>query len=74
MQISEAKLSALAVSALTGIGLTLFLNQALRDLGSALAVSVPVTLVMGGVLTLFATDNIKKDGDKPSKNKANKGE
>ncbi len=74
MGISEAKLSALAVSALTGVGLTMFLNTALRDLGSALAISVPVTLVMGGVMTLFASDNIKKGGEKPSKNKANKGE
>ena len=36
MQIGEAKISALAVSALTGVGLTLMLNQALRDLGFAL--------------------------------------
>jgi hypothetical protein len=72
--ISEAKLSAVAVSLVTGIGITLFLSQALRDLGSALAISVPVTLVMGGVMTLFASDNIKKGGDKPPKNKANKGE
>lgn len=72
--ISEAKLSAIAVSLVTGVGITLFLNQALRDLGSALAISVPVTLVMGGVLTLFASDNIKKGGEKPPKNEANKGE
>ena len=67
MQIDEAKLSALVISALTGIGLTLFLNQALRDLGTVLAITVPVTLVMGAVLFLFASDNIKKDGDKPPK-------
>jgi preprotein translocase subunit SecY len=67
MQIDEAKLSALIISALTGIGLTLFLNQALRDLGSVLAITVPVTLVMGAVLFVFASDNIKKDGDKPPK-------
>ncbi len=67
MQIDEAKLSALVISALTGIGLTLFLNQALRDLGTVLAVTVPVTLVMGAVLFVFASDNIKKDGDKPPK-------
>ncbi len=72
--ISEAKLSAIIVSLLTGVGITMFLNNAMRDLGSALAISVPVTLVMGGVLTLFASDNIKKGGDKPSKNKAKKGE
>ena len=67
MQIDEAKLSALVISALTGIGLTLFLNQALRDLGTVLAITVPVTLVMGSVLFVFASDNIKKDGDKPPK-------
>ncbi|MCF8509348.1 MAG: hypothetical protein RIR41_3839 [Pseudomonadota bacterium] len=67
MQIDEAKLSALVISALTGIGLTLFLNQALRDLGTVLAITVPVTLVMGAVLFVFASDNIKKDGDKPPK-------
>jgi preprotein translocase subunit SecY len=67
MQFDEAKLSALFVSALTGIGLTLFLNQALRDLGTVLMITVPVTLVMGAVLFLFASDNIKKGGDKPPK-------
>ena len=67
MQIDEAKLSALVISALTGIGLTLFLNQALRDLGTVLAITVPVTRVMGAVLFVFASDNIKKDGDKPPK-------
>jgi len=67
MQIDEAKLSALVISALTGIGLTLFLNQALRDLGTVLAITVPVTLVMGAVLFVFASDNIKKGGDKPPK-------
>ncbi len=67
MQIDEAKLSALIISALTGIGLTLFLNRALRDLGTVLAITVPVTLVMGAVLFVFASDNIKKGGDKPPK-------
>jgi preprotein translocase subunit SecY len=67
MQIDEAKLSALVISALTGVGLTLFLNQALRDLGTVLAITVPVTLVMGAVLFVFASDNIKKGGDKPPK-------
>jgi preprotein translocase subunit SecY len=67
MQFDEAKLSALFVSALTGVGLTLFLNQALRDLGTVLMITVPVTLVMGAVLFLFASDNIKKGGDKPPK-------
>jgi len=67
MQIDEAKLSALVISALTGIGLTLFLNNALRDLATALTITVPVTLVMGAVLFVFASDNIKKGGDKPPK-------
>jgi preprotein translocase subunit SecY len=67
MHLDEATLSALVISALTGIGLTLFLNQALRDLGTVLAITVPVTLVMGAVLFVFASDNIKKDGDKPPK-------
>jgi hypothetical protein len=61
--ISEAKISAIAVSLLTGVGLTLVLSQALRDLGGALAISVPITLIMGGVLALFATDSIKKGRD-----------
>jgi len=73
MQIDEAKLSALVISALTGIGLTLFLNQALRDLGTVLAITVPVTLVMGAVLFVFASDNIKTDGDKPPSDKTSKG-
>ena len=67
MQISEAKLSALVISVLTGAGLTLLLNQALRDLGFALTISVPITLVMGAVLFVFASDNIKTGGDKPPK-------
>jgi hypothetical protein len=41
------------------------LNTALRDLGFALSISVPATAVMGAVLFLFASDNIKKGGDKP---------
>lgn len=67
MQIGEAKLSALVVSGLTGVGLTLLLSQALRDLGFALTISVPITLVMGAVMFLFASDNIKKGGEKPPK-------
>ncbi|MEZ6028920.1 MAG: hypothetical protein R3C46_04130 [Hyphomonadaceae bacterium] len=73
MHFGEAKLSALIVSALTGVGLTLFLNSALRDLGSALTISIPLTLVMGIVLTIFATDNIKKGGEKPPPDKAKEG-
>jgi hypothetical protein len=66
MMIDEAKISALVVSALTGVGLTMFLNSALHDLGSALAISVPVALVMGAVLFVFASDSIKKGGNSPS--------
>ena len=73
MEIGEAKISALVVSALTGVGLTLFMNQALRDLNLALSISIPVTLVMGAVLFLFASDNIKTDGDKPPSDKTSKG-
>ena len=73
MQIDEAKISALVVSALTGVGLTLFLNQALRDLSLALSISIPVTLVVGAVMFVFASDNIKKGGDKPPQDKASKG-
>jgi hypothetical protein len=73
MQIGEAKISALAVSALTGAGLTLMLSQALRDLGYALTISVPITLVMGGVLFLFANDDIKKGGKEPPSDKVTKG-
>jgi len=72
MQVSEAKVSAFAVSLLTGVGLTLMLNTALRDLGYALSISVPATLVMGAVLMLFASDNVKKGGEEPPK-QANKG-
>jgi hypothetical protein len=73
MQIGEAKISALAVSALTGVGLTLTLNSAFRDLGVALGIAVPVALVMGIVLFLFASDDIKKSGDKPAPKQANEG-
>ena len=73
MQIGEARISAIAVSILTGIGLTLMLNTALRDLGFALSISVPVMLVMGAVLFVFASDNIKKGGEKPPPKQANEG-
>ena len=69
MRIGEAKLSALIVSALTGIGLTLVLGGALRDLTFALSISIPISLVMGVTLFLFASDNIKKGGDRPPKGK-----
>jgi hypothetical protein len=65
MQIGEARISAIAVSILTGVGLTFMLNTALRDFGFALSISGPVTLVMGAVLFVFASDNIKKGGDEP---------
>ena len=52
MQIGEARISAIAVSILTGIGLTFMLNSALRDFSFAMSISVPVTLVMGAVLFL----------------------
>ena len=67
MRIGEAKISALVVSALTGVGLTLALNQGFRDLGFVLSITVPVTVVMGAVLFLFASDNIKTGGEKPPK-------
>jgi len=67
MRIDEAKLSALIVSVLTGAGLTFVLNQGMHDLGATLAITGPITLVMGAVLFLFASDNIKKGGDKPPK-------
>ena len=73
MQIGEARISAIAVSILTGIGLTFMLNTALRDLGFALSISVPIMLVMGAVLFVFASDNIKKGGDEPSAKQAPKG-
>ncbi len=73
MEIGEAKISALVVSALTGAGLTLFLNQALRDWGLALSISVPVALVMAAVMFLFASDDNKKGGDKPPQDKSSKG-
>jgi hypothetical protein len=73
MRIDEAKLSALGVSLLAGVGLTLFLSQATKDLGFALSITVPVTLIMGGVMFLFASDNIKKGGEKPPADKATKG-
>jgi hypothetical protein len=57
---SEAKVSALIVAALAGVGLTLMLANALRDLGAALAVTVPVTLVLGAVMVLFASDGVRK--------------
>ena len=73
MQIGEARISAIAVSILTGIGLTFMLNTALRDMGFALSISVPATLVMGAVLFVFASDNIKKGGKEPPARQVNEG-
>lgn len=73
MKIGEARISAVAVSLLTGVGLTLMLNTALRDLGFALSVAVPVTLVMAGVLFLIASDNIKTGGREPQAKQDNEG-
>ena len=73
MHIGEARISAIAVSILTGIGLTFMLSTALRDVGFALTISVPVTLVMGAVLFLFASDDIKKGGKEPQAKQVNEG-
>jgi predicted exporter len=61
---SEAKVSALIVAALAGVGLTLMLANALRDWGAALAVTVPLTLALGGVMALFASDGARKRDNK----------
>jgi hypothetical protein len=70
MHIGEARISAIAVSLLTGIGLTFMLNAGFRDLGFVLSISAPVTLVMGAVLFLFASDDIKKGGKEPPEKQA----
>lgn len=71
--ISEAKLSALVISLLTGVGLTLMLNGALRDLSLTLSITVPITAVMAAVLMLFASDNIKKRDEKSPDNTTAEG-
>jgi hypothetical protein len=74
MGIGEAKISALLVAGLTGVALTLTLNEALRSLATALSISVPIALVLGVGMFLMASDEIKKKGgDKPSPKQANKG-
>lgn len=60
--LSEARISAIVVSLLTGAGLTLVLSEALRSLAFALTFTVPITLVMAAVLALLASDNIKQSG------------
>jgi hypothetical protein len=75
MQIGEAKVSALLVAGLAGVGLTLVLREALRDLAMAISISVPVTLALGLGMFLMASDEIKKKGDdKRPPRQANKGE
>jgi predicted histidine transporter YuiF (NhaC family) len=71
--ISEAKLSALLVAALVGVGLTMTFGAAFRDVGAALAIAVPVALILGLVMALFATDEIRKGGDKPPQKEPTKG-
>lgn len=70
--IGEARQSAIGVSLVTGVGLTLVLNQALRDIWFALQITVPITLIMGAVLALFATDSIKKGGEDRPKSSTRK--
>ncbi|MDP3736621.1 MAG: hypothetical protein Q8R02_04480 [Hyphomonadaceae bacterium] len=65
--LSEAGLSAILVSVLTGIGLTFVLTTAFRSVVTALSVTVPITLVMGAVMALTASDDIKKRDDKSPK-------
>jgi hypothetical protein len=65
--ISEARLSAILVAAAAGVGLTLVLANAFRDILFALYISVPVALVMGAVMALFASDQVKKRDDKSPK-------
>ncbi len=60
-------MSALIVAALAGVGLTLMLANALRDWGAALAVTVPVTLVLGATMALFASDGDRKRDQKSPK-------
>jgi len=68
MRIGEAKISALLVAGLAGVGLTLLFSAALRRLTTALSISIPITLVLGVVMFLTASDEVKKTGgDKPKK-------
>ncbi len=62
MQIGEAKISALLVAGLTGVALTLTLKEALRSWTTAMSISLPAALVLGVVMFLMASDNIKKKG------------
>jgi dihydrodipicolinate synthase/N-acetylneuraminate lyase len=71
MQIGEAKISALVVAGLTGVALTLTLKEALRSWTTAMSIAVPAAAVLGVVMFLMASDDIKKKGgdEKPPKGK-----
>jgi hypothetical protein len=62
MQIGEAKISALLVAGLTGLALTLTLKEALRSWTTAMSISVPAAVVLGVVMFLMASDDIRKKG------------
>jgi hypothetical protein len=65
---SEARLSAILVSVLTGAGVVLIMGQAFRDVVMGLYFGIPVAIGMALVLSLFASDGVKKkQGEKPSK-------
>lgn len=67
MRIGEAKISAVIVAGLAGVGLTLMFAEALRSLTTALAISAPVTLVLGLAMFLTASDEARKTDDKSEK-------
>ena len=72
--IGEAKISALLVAGLTGVALTLTLKEALRSWTTAMSISVPAAVVLGVVMFLMASDNIKKTGgEKKPPEQANEG-
>jgi hypothetical protein len=75
MQIGEAKISALVVAGLTGLALTLTLKEALRSWTTAMSIAVPAAAVLGVVMFLMASDNIKKKGGDttPPPKQANEG-
>jgi len=52
-------ISALVVSLLTGVILTVLLTQAFRNVWMAMGYTVPATVVMGGVMALLASEKIK---------------
>jgi hypothetical protein len=75
MQIGEAKISALVVAGLTGAALTLTLQEALRSWTTAMSIAVPAAVLLGVVMFLMASDDIKKKGGdpKPPPKQANEG-